>query len=44
MNTVDKEILLNDLIGYRNSMAEFDEEQVDYLVDLVNKDIEKEVI
>lgn len=39
---IDKEKLLNLLIGYRDNMSEFDEEDMDYFIELVKKDLKEE--
>jgi hypothetical protein len=39
---LDKTALLIALNSYRNSMTEFDPEEMDYLIDLVDRDIELE--
>jgi len=42
--TVDKKQILIELKAYRDSMSEFDEDEMDYLIDLVDRDIELEEI
>lgn len=39
---IDKEKLLNLLIDYRDNMSEFDEEDMDYFIELVKKDLKEE--
>lgn len=39
MKTEDKQYLLSLLVGYRDNMSEFDEEDMDYMIGLVKHDL-----
>lgn len=39
---IDKHQILVELKAYRDNMSEFDEDEMDYLIDLVDRDIELE--
>jgi len=39
---LDKHRVLNSLKAYHGTITEFDEEEMDYLIDLVDRDIELE--
>ena len=41
---IDKKQVLIELKAYRDNMTEFDEDEMDYLIDLVDRDIELEEI
>lgn len=41
---IDKKQILVELRAYRDNMSEFDEDEMDYLIDLVERDIELEEI
>ena len=39
---IDKKVLLTELKAYRDNMSEFDVEEMDYLIELVDRDMELE--
>jgi len=39
---IDKHLILKELKAYRSSMSEFEPDETDYLIDLVERDIELE--